>query len=352
LSDAPPFFILGAQGSGSTLLRLMLDSHERLAVPQETGVLRLVTAHRWVPFWTFGDRWHTRLGLSGDDVDRALEDLYGGMFRRYAESRGKVRWGEKTPFHVWHVDDIRRVFPTAVLVAIVRHPLGSVGSTVRRFDRAPARAVEQWLATTRELVHQAGRVGDRLCLLRYEDLTLDPRATMTELLDWLGEPWSESVLHHDEVQRRERSPRSVEGGTRPGDAVDAARIDRWRDWFDDAEHTLVVERTARWAELLGYGATPAEPLARLTDPAADRLLVATGTELAGRRSAFPDLDFSAPLRPTVDDPILPRGRRRREQALRRAQSAPEEAARQLFERMPPRLQRRVRDARRRRRDGG
>jgi hypothetical protein len=59
LSDpAPPFFILGSHGSGSTLLRLMLDSHERLAVPPETGVMRLVTAHAWVPYWELGGGWH------------------------------------------------------------------------------------------------------------------------------------------------------------------------------------------------------------------------------------------------------------------------------------------------------
>ena len=28
-----PIFIMGAMGSGTTLLRLMLDSHERIAIP-------------------------------------------------------------------------------------------------------------------------------------------------------------------------------------------------------------------------------------------------------------------------------------------------------------------------------
>src|SRR5690348_5618341 len=73
-----PFFILGSQGSGSTMLRLMLDAHPALAVPPETGFMRLVTAHRWVPFWEFGGVWHERLGLSDDDVDRRLGEFYGG----------------------------------------------------------------------------------------------------------------------------------------------------------------------------------------------------------------------------------------------------------------------------------
>ena len=35
--NAEPFFVLGAQRSGTTMLRLMLNNHPRLAVPHETG---------------------------------------------------------------------------------------------------------------------------------------------------------------------------------------------------------------------------------------------------------------------------------------------------------------------------
>src|SRR4051794_31574283 len=94
---APPFFILGSQGSGSTMLRLMLDAPPRLAVPAETGVMRLVTAHRWVPFWEFGGEWHERLGLSGEQLDRRLGDFYGGLFARYSPRPGKGRGGGGKP---------------------------------------------------------------------------------------------------------------------------------------------------------------------------------------------------------------------------------------------------------------
>src|SRR5581483_4079891 len=78
-----PIFIVGANGSGTTLLRLMLDSHPNLAIPPETGFLRLAMAHQWVPYWPLGEGWHTRLGLSDDDLTAALATFYGGMFASY-----------------------------------------------------------------------------------------------------------------------------------------------------------------------------------------------------------------------------------------------------------------------------
>lgn len=323
----------------------MLDSHERLAVPAETGVMRLVTAHRWTPWWELGGRWHHHLGMTEDDVDRALGDLYGGMFARYAEARGKKRWGEKTPFHVWHVDDIMRLFPDAVFIVIVRHPLGAIGSVLRRFDRGGDRALHHWLSSTRELLRQAGRVGDRMCFLHYEDLVRHPEPVLRELLAWMGEPWSDAVLRHHEVQAD--APRSVEGGTKPGEALDPGRVERWREWFDEEQEQRVLAATRDWTSLLGYAGDPAAPPMQLAVDSARRF-VFTGAALVARADSQPGLDRTPPKRPRNDEPILPRGRGRRARALRQSRDT-SDTARELFERLPPKLQRRMRTARRSRR---
>jgi hypothetical protein len=126
-------------------------------------------------------------------------------------------------------------------------------------------------------------------------------------------------------------------------------VDRWRKWLDDDQRQGVMSVTADWAAFFGYGADPGSPLERLTpDPAGSRRLV-TGPDLAGRRSAFPGLDWSPPEHPRNDRPILPRGPRNRRRALRGPGGSSEDAARQLLERLPPGMQRAVRDARRGRR---
>ena len=135
-----PIFIIGAMGSGTTLLRLVLDSHPNIAIPQETGFMRGYDAIRYTPFKWSGHNWTGRLGWSEDERDALLAATYGRLFSRHAEQQGKAHWGEKTPLHIWHVDDMARLWPQAQFVGVVRHPGASVASNMRRFNQRLARS--------------------------------------------------------------------------------------------------------------------------------------------------------------------------------------------------------------------
>ena len=193
---------MGAAGSGTTLLRLILDSHPNIAIGPETAIMRLVKAHRWIPYWRLGRNWWTRFELTEEELNRALRDLYGGFFERLARRQGKRRWGEKTPFHVWYMDEIATVWDDAVFVTIVRHPAASIASNVSRFRFSVALATRKWIRMNRVLTFQAAGLGNRLVLLRYEDLVSDPEGVLRELLDWLGG----AVVSH-----RPRAPSRPEG---------------------------------------------------------------------------------------------------------------------------------------------
>ena len=293
-----PIFIVGAMGSGSTLTRLILDSHENIAIGQETSFMRLITAHRWVPYWRFGDQWFGRLELSAGELDVELVRFYSSLFERFARRHGKQRWGEKTPHHVWHMEEMARLFPDAVFVGIVRHPGGSASSLVGRFGFATTQALSHWLRLNRQLVHQGCRLGDRFVLLRYEDLVMHSEETMRELLDWLDEPWSPSVLQHHDVQQAKGAPKLVEGRTLSSDPVDASRVAKWMTRFDTADRALIGTETRDWAAFFGYDVDIPEPVEDLVPDACARRRVVNGVELASRRKTFRHrISFKPPPRP-------------------------------------------------------
>src|SRR3954453_21234100 len=121
MSDGP-VFIVGTMRSGSTLFRLILDAHPRIAISEETGFMGAVTATKDIPHWQHGHHWFQRIGWTEEEFDARLRAFYGGLFERHARSQGKQRWGEKTPMHARHIPQMAALFPDAVFVGIVRHP--------------------------------------------------------------------------------------------------------------------------------------------------------------------------------------------------------------------------------------
>jgi hypothetical protein len=292
-----PIFIVGAMGSGTTLLRLVLDSHEQIAIPPETGFMRAYDAHRFTPFKHSGRGWTKRLGWSPAELDAVMGELYDRLFMRYAQQHGKSRWGEKTPLHTWHLEDMARVFPDAQFIAIVRHPCASVASNIARFRTRLGRAGTHWKRYTAEIVRNAALLGDRFAVVRYEDLVSDPEPVLRELLAWLDEPWSERVLEHHAVQGG-RAHAFVEGRTRREEPIDASRVGRWTQTLPIESRRWLEARLARQAEFFGYAMD--EPAA-VRSLAADGRTVVLGSELDARVDAFSDLDLRTRPKPPVYD---------------------------------------------------
>ena len=135
-----PIFIVGSTGCGTSLLRCLLDRHERIAIPRPTGFMRAAGAQAFIPFWPYGERWHRRLGVEDAEFEARLGEFYGSLFRDHAERAGKARWGDATPWHVWHLDALARLFGDARFVGMVRHPGGNVESVRLRLGRTRLRS--------------------------------------------------------------------------------------------------------------------------------------------------------------------------------------------------------------------
>jgi hypothetical protein len=291
LEPAPgkgPIFVMGAMGTGTTLLRLVLDSHDAIAIPPETGFMRGYKAHKFIPFKWTGRNWAKRLGWSDKELDGELRAFYDRIFMRYVENHGKRRWGEKTPLHIWHWDAMARLFPDAVFVAIVRHPGGSMASNMNRWRFSVNRAATHFERYTREMLRCSAKYSKRTVLLRYEELLLQPEPLLRELIAWLGEEWSDSVLEHHKVQSDRGGKEVVEGRNRVSDPLDVSRISKWTTTINEAQQRRLDKRIGRLAEFMGYSMVdPAvlEPINPRDAP------LTSGREVKERMDGFADLEL-------------------------------------------------------------
>jgi hypothetical protein len=279
--DGGPIFIVGSMRSGSTMLRLILDSHPRIAIGAETGFMGALLANRRIPGWKHGAEWYGRLGWSGEELDGRLREFYTGMFERHARSQGKERWGDKTPFHTAHMAEMGQIFPDAVFVGIVRHAGAVAASLHRSFHYAFDEAVGYWSDVNRQMLAAAGDLGDRFTLCRYEDLVGDTEGVLRELMPAIGEEFDAALLRHHEVQRAQGAPKLTDGSTSSRDPIDARRAEKWADEITDAQREALAAAVTL-SSIFGYTATGTGPF-----PAGTHQWTASGKEIAERCAEYP-----------------------------------------------------------------
>ena len=142
-------------------------------------------------------------------------------------------------------------------------------------------------------------------LVRYEELVLSPEPLLRELLDWLGEPWSDRVLQHHSVQTGRGGRVTVEGKNRIDDPIDVSRIDKWFRTLPEARRPALARRLGRLGEFYGYSMDDPAVLGSLS---ADGTLLIRGTDIDARIDEFPDLDLRAEPEPPLAERFYHPGR--------------------------------------------
>lgn len=250
-----PIFIVGSQRSGSTLLRVIVDSHQHIAIPEETNFMQAIEATHRIRGWVDGDEWYRRLGATRAEMDEKLRDLYSSLFERYAHEQGKRRWGDKSPSHVYRVRMLSEMFPTSLIIGIVRHPAPAVLSLTKSFTypRRFWQAARYWYdANSTVLQAGANLPPDRFAIVRYEDIVANAARTLPAVFAWLGEPWSDELLNFQRIQQERGNTAPSDGGTRPDQPLDPARATIDADVLDRSQWRYLEGVTGHMARFLGY----------------------------------------------------------------------------------------------------
>jgi hypothetical protein len=192
---SPPIFIVGCHGSGTTLLRLLLDSHPNISCGPETRFLADFARITRPPLWPHLKQY----GFSEEYWHHKFADLFDSFKSDYARRHGKTRWADKTPRYALYLDYLDDLFPSCQVVHVIRDGRDVVASHKGRWGYISAvKASKKWPM----YIRAARTVGNRLSPsryyeVRYEDLVDDTEATLRKLLDFLGEPWDDALLAHD-----------------------------------------------------------------------------------------------------------------------------------------------------------
>jgi hypothetical protein len=218
-----PFFIVGSSRSGSTLLRLMLVSHSRIAIPSETWYLAALV--KQFPFdrplkeneiseaisvmtnhYTWPD-----MGLDAAEVrcraanlsEVRLRDLVEIVYRWHMEVEGKNRWGDKTPAYIEIVPPLAAMFGNAKFIHLIRDGRDVAKSFERQGWHGPWMHgyTREW-SRAAELDMRLGKtpLNERILRVLYEELVLHPEGTLRRICAFIDEKFEDQMLSwHEKV---------------------------------------------------------------------------------------------------------------------------------------------------------
>lgn len=210
---SPPFFVMGCQRSGTTLVARILDSHSRIAVYLGTHYYLLFGPDRH----RYGDlrkssnlmrliddlREDTRVrGVNPPEAHEFLEALVAPTFEGvlttflhlYAQRQGKVRSSDKTPEHYFYLSEILEKFPESPVIFTMRDPRDAVLSIRKGMGTSLDGSIWAWSQAF--LSYQ--RASRPVHLVRYEDLVRKPAETVEAMCAFLGERYEPTMFQYFE----------------------------------------------------------------------------------------------------------------------------------------------------------
>jgi LPS sulfotransferase NodH len=186
-----PVFVLSPVRSGSTLLRVLLNSHTRIHAPHEMHIRRLGVTLTTEPVRQAMEA----LGHSRSDIEHILWDR---MLHRELVSSGKEIIVDKTPSNVFAHRRISTCWPDARFIYLMRHPASIARSwhEADPEDRPMDEAVRHTLQYMRYLQDARQRY-DGLDLT-YEALVENPEKELARVCGFLDVDYEPAMIRYGE----------------------------------------------------------------------------------------------------------------------------------------------------------
>lgn len=274
----PPFFIVGAPRSGTTLLASLLNRHSNVAIGPESQFYTQFIPWNWahripetyeelvdsaIAFQRIAD-----FGLDRDQLLRhfklyelSFANLLRAIMEVYAMRQSKLHPGEKSPLHLEHVPTLLDQFPGSKVIYILRDGRDVVRSLLevpwaaprnpRRFQRFCMR----WNDAVEAMIHYEKTLPpDRFRIVRFEDLLRQPKSELQKMCSFIGEEFEPTQL--EPAQSSNVVPEwEKDWKNKAAEMLDPSRIEAWRKSSNRKQIWVMNSMMGTMLERVGYANT-------------------------------------------------------------------------------------------------
>lgn len=215
-----PLFIVGMPRSGTKLLRGLLNQNPSIGIPNvETHFLPYWAKH-WaeygdlsnrgdfsrfynqainLPYFTFMQE--TGKIIQENDWYESCENfnisgIFEALMRHDANTPvgSEKIWGDKTPSYIIQVPLLKKLFPSAKFIHIVRDVRDYSLSISTSWGKNMVRATDRWIDEISTFRKNLGHYGGEILELRYEDLLDNPERELRRICDFLSLKFDDCML--------------------------------------------------------------------------------------------------------------------------------------------------------------
>jgi len=281
-----PIFVVGSPRSGTSILTWCLGQHPNILVQEESSWIGLFAVNVAIGHEIGSARGErsqlSTLGIRRDDFmahfGKSINDLILSHLRQVeitsrsaalrdssqvhegfqiarSQSDPKSRWVDGTPEYSFYICGLRKLFPRAQFIHIVRD-VESVVRSLLNFDRTgegslvanEQEAYNYWLRTVSSCLLAERAYGPRVVYrLQYSNLINNPESALRSVLKFLGERYVPACL--EPLQER----------------INSSNVPATFDASDPQTDPAVVEKARRLSAELEKDSKHVEPSAIATD---------------------------------------------------------------------------------------
>lgn len=249
-------FLISMPRSGSTLLQKVLSKSPDVASTTEPWIM--------LPFWGMRQPQamravydHQTCAIAIDDFVESIENGEMEMdeaIRLYANhlytkaACGKRFFLDKTPRYFLEIEFLKRIFPEAYFIILVRNPISVFSSLCETFQNGRFVWLDHWvdwIEGQRGIARAIRAPANRQITISYEQLALKPEEVVPDLCRALGIDFKSNMVsdyQSSELRGRLGDPTGIHRYT----SVSIQSLEKWKDYLCSSY------RRNRVKELLKY----------------------------------------------------------------------------------------------------
>jgi hypothetical protein len=197
-----------------------------------------------------------------DEQVRQAQRRYFEVAADYADVERNALLVDKSPLLLNHVPTVNRLFPDAIFILAMRHPLDVILTCfTSNYRLNPSTSNFLSLDTAAEFydltfsLWEASRAVFRIepHMIKYEALVENSEAELRPLSDRLGLRWQDEMLDHTSTAAK-RGVIGTASYAQVTEPIYRRSVGRWERFRDQLEPVLPI--LTPWIEKFGYGSPP------------------------------------------------------------------------------------------------